>query len=79
MFIEDRIKPSPRTDGVAGNRIDFGEEYAIGKMGSFGQWGDYIDESVKAQGYYYARSQNNISIKEADGAKGALGFKLYNA
>ena len=79
MFIEDRIKPSPRTDGVAGNRIDFNEEYAIGKMGSFGQWGDYVNEGVNAQGYYYARSQNSITIKEAAGAAGALGFKLYNA
>ena len=79
MFIEDRIKPSKREDGVAGNRIDFNEEYAIGKMGSFGQWGDYIDEDVKAQGYYYARSMNTITVKEAAGAKGALGFKLYNA
>ena len=79
MFIEDRIKPSKREDGVEGYRIDFNDEYAIGKMGSFGQWGDYIDESVKAQGYYYARSLNTITIKEAAGAKGALGFKLYNA
>ena len=79
MFIEDRIKPSPRTDGVVGNRIDFNEEYAIGKMGSTGQWSDYIDESVKAQGYYYARVQNSITIKSAAGANGALGFKLYNA
>ncbi|MBQ5627911.1 MAG: hypothetical protein IIU97_07340, partial [Bacteroidaceae bacterium] len=43
------------------------------------QWGDYIDESVKAQGYYFARIQNTITIKQAAGAKGALGFKLYNA
>ena len=79
IFIEDRIKPSPRTDGVAGNRLDFNEEFVIGKMGSTGQWGDYIDESVKAQGYYFARTQNTISIKQAADAKGALGFKLYNA
>ncbi len=79
IFIEDRIKPSPRTDGVAGNRLDFNEEFVIGKMGSTGQWGDYIDESVKAQGYYYSRSSNTITIKKTADAKGALGFKLYNA
>jgi hypothetical protein len=79
IFIEDRIKPSPRTDGVAGNRLDFNEEFVIGKMGSTGQWGDYIDESVKAQGYYYSRSSNNITIKKTADARGALGFKLYNA
>ncbi len=79
MFIEDRIKPSPRTDGVAGNRLNFNDEFVIGKMGSTGQWSDYIDESVKAQGYYYARTQNTINIKQTAGAGGALGFKLYNA
>jgi hypothetical protein len=79
IFIEDRIKPSPRTDGVAGNRLDFNDEFAIGKMGNTGQWSDYIDESVKAEGYYFARSQNSISIKKSADANGALGFKLYHA
>ncbi len=79
MFIEDRIKPSKRTDGVEGYRIDFNEEYAIGKMGSTGQWEDYIDESVEARGYYYKRVSNNIAISTAEDAGGALGFKLYNA
>jgi hypothetical protein len=79
IFIEDRIKPSPRTDGVEGNRLDFNEEFVIGKMGSTGQWNDYIDESVKAQGYYFSRKQNVISIITDKDAKGALGFKLYNA
>ena len=79
MFIEDRIKPSKREDGVEGNRIDFSDEYAIGKMGDVGQWGDYIDESVKAEGYYYAVSGNKIKISRTANAKGALGFKLYDA
>ena len=79
IFIEDRIKPSKREDGVDGYRIDFNDEYAIGKMGSTGQWNDYIDESVKAQGYYFSKKQNVISIIENKDAKGALGFKLYNA
>ena len=79
MFIEDRIKPSKREDGVSGNRIDFSDEYAIGKMGDVGQWGDYIDESVKAEGYYYAVSGSKIQISTTKNAKGALGFKLYDA
>ncbi len=79
MFIEDRIKPSQRTDGVAGNRLDFSDEYAIGTMGKTGQWGDYIDESVKAEGYYYKKSTNYVSVIAEEDAKGALGFKLYNA
>lgn len=79
MFIEDRIKPSERTDGVEGDRLDFNEEYAIGKMGNTGQWGDYMDESVKAEGYYYTNANGTIEIKRAGNAKGALGFKVYDA
>jgi hypothetical protein len=79
MFIEDRIKPSPREDGASGNRIDFNEEFAIGKMGKVGQWGDYMDESVKAEGYYYALKNNTVEISTEKNAKGALGFKLYDA
>lgn len=79
IFIEDRIKPSKREDGVNGNRLDFNEDFAIGKMGDVGQWSDYIDESVKAQGYYYTLKNDYVKIAVADGAKGALGFKLYDA
>ncbi len=79
MFIEDRIKPSKRTDGVDGYRIDFNEEYAVGKMGDTGQWEEYIDEDIKAEGYFYTNSNGTIDIKKADNAKGALGFKVYNA
>ena len=79
MFIEDRIKPSKREDSVEGYRIDFNEDYAIGKMGSVGQWGDYIDETVKAEGYYYAVKSNDVKIYTTENANGALGFKLYDA
>lgn len=79
MFIEDRIKPSKRTDGVDGYRLDFNDEYALGTMGSTGQWEDYIDESVKAHGYYYKTSTNYVTIVREENAGGALGFKLYNA
>lgn len=79
IFIEDRIKPSKRTDGVDGYRIDFSDEFKVGEMGKTGQWEDYINENVKAEGYYYTRNANNIVIKLQDNAKGALGFKLYNA
>lgn len=79
MFIEDRIKPSKRTDGVDGYRFDFSDEFVVGKMGKTGQWEDYIDESVKAEGYYYKRSSNYVTIVAEESAKGAVGFKLYNA
>lgn len=79
IFIEDRIKPSKRTDGVEGYRVDFNDEFKVGEMGKLGQWEDYMDENVKAEGYYFVRKSNNISIKQAKNAKGALGFKLINA
>ncbi len=79
MFIEDRAKPSPREDGGAGNRLDYSNESPVGKMGSVGQWSDYIDESVKAEGYYYAVKSNTIQIRTTENAKGAVGFKVYDA
>ena len=78
MFIEDRIKPSPREDGEEGYRIDYSDETPIGKMGEVGQWGDYKDESVKAEGYTYTLENDIINIDSKNG-KGALGFKVYNA
>ncbi len=65
-------------NGYRKNYADWGGE-TIGSVGDFGQWMDYIDESVKAQGYYYAVSKGKVVIKEAENAGGALGFKLYNA
>ena len=87
MFLEDRIRKSPQKKspfsdgkGYRANYADWdGERIADPKIGIYGQWMDYIDESVKAQGYYYAVSQGVVLIKEAENAGGALGFKLYNA
>ena len=85
MFLEDRVRKSPRKKspfcdgtGYRANYADWDGE-TIGSVGNFGQWMDYIDESVKAQGYFYAVSKGKVVIKEAEGASGALGFKLYNA
>lgn len=78
MFIEDRVRKSKRLDGN-GYRADYSDEVRVGTVGDFGQWEDYIDESVKAQGYYYTNTGAAIKISEVSGAGGALGFKLYNA
>lgn len=85
MFLEDRVRKSPRKKspfcdgtGYRANYADWDGE-TIGSVGNFGQWMDYIDETVKAQGYFYAVSKGKVVIKEAAGASGALGFKLYNA
>ena len=87
MFLEDRVRKSPRKKspfcdgtGYRANYADWeGERIGDPQIGYFGQWMDYIDETVKAQGYYYAVSKGKVIIKEAEGASGALGFKLYNA
>ena len=84
MFLEDRVRPSkkkvsPFSDGT-GYRADYSDEVPVGtNVGLFGQWEDLLDESVKAQGYFYAVSKGKVLIKEAEGASGALGFKLFNA
>ena len=79
IFIEDRVKPSKRTDGVDGYRLDYESSVPVGSVGSTGQWEDYIDTSVKAEGYYYKMAGNYVTIVEGEGARGALGFKLYDA
>ena len=84
MFLEDRVRKSPRkkspfSDGT-GYRADYSNEVPVGtNVGLFGQWEDLLDESVKAQGYYYAVSKGKVLIKQAADAGGAFGFKLYNA
>ena len=84
MFLEDRVRPSKKKKSLLNNdengyRIDYSNEVPVGTVGKLGQWEDYIDENVKAQGYYYAVSDGVVTIIQGDGAKGALGFKLYDA
>ena len=86
MFLEDRIRPSKKkksilNDDETGYRLDYSDEAPVANnfCGLFGQWEDYIDESVKAQGYYYMISNGVVTIVEGEDAAGALGFKLYDA
>lgn len=78
MFLEDRVKPSKRTDGVEGNRLDWNNEVPVGTAGDVGQWEDYIDHSVKAEGYVYDITSRNVTIAASENAKGAVGFKAYD-
>ena len=72
-FIDDRVRPIPRTDGGSGNRLTY--DYGPGACGDIGLYTDFLDASVPAEGYLYSRSSNSISIK---GGTGAVGFRLYN-
>ena len=84
MFLEDRVRASKKiksllNNDVNGYRTDYSDEVPVGTVGSFGQWEDCIDETVLAQNYYYIISDGKVSIMEGSNAKGALGFKLYDA
>ena len=78
MFLEDRVKPSKRGDGVNGYRTDFNSDVPIGTAGDVGQWEDYIDESIKAKGYVYVSSGKIVTILTDENSKGAVGFKIYD-
>lgn len=78
IFLEDRVKPSKRGDGVNGYRADWNDEVPVGSAGDVGQWEDYLDESVKADGYVYALSSGAVNILLKENAGGAVGFKVYN-
>ncbi|MBR4989314.1 MAG: M60 family metallopeptidase [Bacteroidaceae bacterium] len=84
MFLEDRIRPSKKmasaiNSNTNGYRADYSWEVPVGSStGLYGQWEDYVDESVKAQGYYYAISDGKVTIVKDTNASGALGFKLYD-
>ena len=88
MFLEDRVRHSKKKkseinpDDDSSYRIDYSTwEYPIGEWaGFFGQWEDYIDETVKVQdgAFFYAVVGNKIVIKQVGDKKGVLGFKLYD-
>ena len=78
MFLEDRVKPSKRGDGVNGYRADWSDEVPVGSAGDVGQWEDYLDESVKAEGYVFSLSSSAVNILLKENAGGAVGFKVYN-
>ena len=78
IFLEDRVKPSKRGDGVDGYRADWNDEVPVGTAGDVGQWEDYMDHSVKAEGYVFTLSSNSVNILLSDNANGAVGFKVYN-
>ena len=86
MFLEDRIRHSKQKRSIlnenpSGYRADYSNEAPVANnfCGLFGQWEDYIDETVMAQDYYYAISGAVVTVLEGENAKGALGFKLYDA
>ena len=81
VFVEDRIyaafgrEPWGSTDKL---RIDYSNEWPLGKMGDVGQYLNYEDETLVPSGYTYTRKGLKMTINHAEG-KGAVGFKVYDA
>ncbi|MBO7468373.1 MAG: M60 family metallopeptidase [Bacteroidaceae bacterium] len=73
-FIDDRIRPIPRTDGGEGNRLTY--DFGPGQCGDVGLYTDFLLTSVHAQGYIYSRSGNTVTIKDGNGA---VGFRIYDS
>lgn len=73
IFIEDRVKNVARTDGVSGNKQKF--DIAAGAAGSVGHYTDFLDTSVRAADWVYARNGQRITLS---GGTGALGFKVLS-
>ena len=76
QFIEDRVLPVPRTDGVEGDKLNNG--VALGEAGDVGHFTAFVPDSmnVTAQGYVYTKAGKNISVSKG---KGAVGFKVYDS
>ena len=80
VFVEDRIyaaygrEPWGSPDKL---RIDYSNEWPVGKMGDVGQYLDYEDETLVPSGYTYTRKGQKLTINHAEG-KGAVGFKVYD-
>lgn len=71
IFIEDRVKGVPRTDGGSG----FKEGGPDSKAGAVGHFTDFMTPEVKAEGYLYTRTGRKITITKGTGA---LGFKVVD-
>lgn len=74
IFIEDRVKAEPRTDGGTGSKLHHGNAVRVGEAGDVGHYTDFMDTTVKAEGYLYDKDGTTITIS---GGTGALGFKVY--
>lgn len=76
VFIEDRVKQVPRTDGGEGYKLTYsGKALNLGEAGDVGHYTDFMDTSIKAEGYLYNKVGSKISITEGTGA---IGFKVYD-
>ena len=77
IFINDAVAtPSYSHDGKT-RRSYWDGETARGENATIGMYMDFLDESVKAEGYLYTLYKTTLSILH-DNAKGAVGFIVYD-
>ena len=74
IFVEDRVKAEARTDGYEGNKLHHGNAIRVGEAGDVGHYTDFANTAAKAEGYFYDRENEKITLTSG---KGALGFKVY--
>ena len=76
QFIEDRVLPVPRTDGVEGNKLNNG--VAVGEAGDLGHFTAFVPDSMNVvpQGYVYTKAGKSVVVSKGNGA---VGFKVYDA
>lgn len=77
LFITDAVAtPSYSHDGKT-RRSYWDSETARGDNATIGMYIDFLDESVKAEGYLYTLYKTTLTIMH-DNAKGAVGFIVYD-
>ena len=78
LFVNDCVAtPTYSHDGKT-QRSYWDNETAQKKNAEVGLYVNAINKSVKAEGYYYSRSnKTNIEVKKQSNANGALGFIVY--
>lgn len=78
VFIEDRVEQVPATyaDAPAGTMKS---GYNPEKAGDFGQYTAYKETAPSAEGYTYSMASGGVVTVNGTGAKGLVGFKVYDA
>lgn len=76
QFIEDRVLPELRTDGVQGNKVYNG--VSVDEAGALGHYTAFVPDSMNnvAAGYIYNKAGKSINISKGSGA---VGFKVYDS
>ncbi len=75
MFIEDRIKAIPRTDGISGNKVTY--DVPLGQAGDLGHYTEFVNGGTDSPvaSYVYGRVAATVTMQ----GTGGVGFKVYDS